>query len=92
MYWWAIFVGFFMFGSPAIYGIVTQWFKHKEHIQDKRNEELRLQLQLEQVRQERLGVQRSSRSSDPLPKEESWDDQVQATYEMGYQQINQPQE
>lgn len=79
MYWWAIFVGFFMFGSPAIYGIVTQWFKHKEHMQDKHNEELRLQLQLEQACQERLGVQGSSRSSDPQPKEVFWDDQVQVS-------------
>ena len=91
MYWWAIFVAFFLFGSPAaIYGIVTRWFKHKENMQDKRNEELRLQLQLEQVRHERLDVQRPPLSPDALPKEASWSDQVQTTYEMGYQQINQP--
>ncbi len=93
MYWWAIVVGFFLFGSPAaIYGIITQWFRHKEQMQDKRNEELRLQLQLEQADQERLGRQRYLLSSDPLPKEASWEDQVQTPYEIGYQQINQPQQ
>lgn len=88
MYWSGMFVALFLFGSPAVYGIFTQWFKHKEHMLDKQNEGLRLQLQLEQVRQEHLGVQSSFLSADPLPKDAPWDDQVPGTYEMGYQHIN----
>jgi hypothetical protein len=91
MYWWAIFVGLFMFGSPAAYGIATQWFKHKENMQDKRNEELRLHLQLEQARNEHFGAQELPRSANSAPKDASWEEQVQTPYEMGYQQIEQQQ-
>jgi len=86
-----VIVSFFIFGGPAaICGIVTQWFKHKEQMQDKLNEQLRLQIQLEEARHERLSEQGSPLSADPFPKETSWDDHDQTGYEMGYQQITRP--
>jgi hypothetical protein len=84
---WGILALLVIFGSPAIYGIITQMFRHRERMQEKRNEELRLQLQLEQLRSEQLNVQKRPAGSDPLPKDAFWDDQVQTPYEMGYQQI-----
>lgn len=54
---------------------------------EKRNEQLRLQVQLERMRNEQLDVQKRPIASDPLPKDTFWDDQVQTPYEMGYQQI-----
>jgi hypothetical protein len=81
-----------MFGSPAAYGIISSWFKHKEHMQDKRNEELRLQIQLAQTRNEYSETHGMSHVSDPVPRDASWDDQTQAPYAMGYQEIAQPQQ
>jgi hypothetical protein len=71
-------------------GIVHELLKHKECMQEKCNEELRLHIQLEQVRHGRVGEQNMPLSSDPLPKDVSWDEQMQAPYEMGYQQMNRP--
>jgi len=49
-----------------------------------RNEELRLQLMLDQQKKEdRAG---SPPASHSLPKEPSWEEQSQISYEMGYQQ------
>jgi hypothetical protein len=84
---WGILALLVIFGSPAIYGIITQIFRHRERMQEKRNEELRLQVQLEQLRSEQSSGQKRPAGSDPLPKDVSWDDQVQTPYEMGYQQI-----
>ncbi len=81
----------FLFGCPAAYGITHQVLKHKERMQEIRNEELRLQIQLAQMRGERLDAQRTPLSSDPLPRDASWDDRVQTPYEMGYQQMEQQQ-
>lgn len=79
----------FLFGGSI--GAALRWFfrhlfKHRERIQELRNEELRLRLQLEQARKEPSDVKIPADSSDPLPKDISWDDHVQATYEQGYQQ------
>ena len=84
---WGILALLVIFGSPAIYGILTQVFRHRERMLEKQNEKLRLQLQLEQLRGEQLNVQKQRAESDPVPKDAFWDEQVQTPYEMGYQQI-----
>ncbi len=87
---WAVFGLLFVFGGPIIYGIslyIRQSFKHRERMQERRNEELRLQIQLEQMRNTHLGRQYVPPSSDLLPKDASWEEQSQASYEMGYQQM-----
>ena len=49
-----------------------------------RNEEMRLQLKLQEQKKENLAG--SSQANHPLPKEPSWEEQSQISYEMGYQQ------
>ena len=78
-----------LFGGSI--GALLRWFfhhlfKHRERIQELRNEELRLRLELEQARKEQSGIKTPVASSGPLPKDISWDDHVQTTYEQGYQQ------
>ncbi len=91
---WAIFWLLFVFCGPIIYGIsmyIRQSFKHRERMQERRNEELRLQIQLEQMRNTHAGRPNVPSQSDVLPKDASWEEQIQAPYEMGYQQMNQQQ-
>jgi hypothetical protein len=79
----------FLFGGSigaALRWFIQRSFQHRERMQEKRNEELRLRIQLEQVSRERSNVREPSYSSDPLPKDTPWNDQVQTTYEQGYQQ------
>jgi predicted Holliday junction resolvase-like endonuclease len=49
-----------------------------------RNEEMRLQLRLEQQKKENAAG--SPSINLPQPKEPSWEEQSQISYEMGYQQ------
>lgn len=84
----------FLFGGSI--GAAVRWFihrsfEHRERMQEKRNEELRLKIQLEQAKNERLSSQRAVASATSLPKDASWNDQVQGPYEMGYQQQIQQQ-
>jgi hypothetical protein len=81
----------FLFGGSiggALRWFIHRSFQHRELMQEKRNEELRLRLQLEQIGNERPNLRKPSSSFDPLPKDKdaSWDDQVRTTYEQGYQQ------
>ena len=82
----------FLFGGSI--GAALRWFihssfEHREQMQEKRNEELRLRIQLEQVRNEHTNQRKPPDSSDPMPRDTSWDEQVQTTYEQGYQQMYQ---
>ena len=71
-----------------VLGILLEVYKIRmrsgQKLQELRNEELRLQLKLEQ--------QRKGKGTDfppadfSSPKEPTWGEQVQAGYEMGYQQ------
>lgn len=77
-----------LFGGSI--GAILRWFvrrlfEHRERLQEQKNEELRLKIQLEQARNERPNVQQMASSSEPLPKDAPWNEQTQATYEMGYQ-------
>ena len=68
-----------------VFGIVLEFYKTKiraaEKAQELRNEELRLQLQLQGGKGERGPSKDFSQ-----PKEPSWAEQSQMSYEMGYQQ------
>ena len=71
-----------------IFGIFLEVYKTSIRASEKRielrNEELRLQLQLEQQKKGNLAG--PSPVNQPLPKEPSWEEQSQIHYEMGYQQ------
>jgi hypothetical protein len=89
-HFWEVVIFLILFGGAigsALRWLIARAYKHFETMQDKRNEELRLKLQLEQVRKEQLAMQSGPRGRKPQPKDASWDEQVQSTYEMGYQQI-----
>lgn len=71
-----------------VFGIALEAYKAKikssQKMLELRNEELRLRLMMEQQRKEQ-------RTGKPLadvtpPKEPSWEEQSQTSYEMGYQQ------
>lgn len=94
---WEVIIFLFLFGGSigaAIRWFVRHSFEHRERMQEKRNEELRLRIQLEQTRTEQANLKKSAaRFSDPAPKDASWTDatpvaneRIQATYEQGYQQ------
>lgn len=84
-----VIVFLFLFGGSigtAVRWFIRRSFEHQERMQEKKNEELRLKIQLEQTKNARLGLQHGEESSHPLPKDAPWHDQVQSTYDMGYQQ------
>ncbi|MGH2509746.1 MAG: hypothetical protein ACRDHZ_20390 [Ktedonobacteraceae bacterium] len=71
-----------------VLGIALEAYKVKMKFSQKmlelRNEELRLRLKMEQQNKEkRTGVPMADFIS---PKEASWEEQAQTSYEMGYQQ------
>ena len=72
----------------VVLGIWLEAFKigirSRQKLLELRNEELRLQLKLEQQKKENLAEPLPA--NRPLPKEASWDEQVQTGYDMGYQQ------
>ncbi len=71
----------------ALRWLIHRSFQHRERMQEKRNEELRLLLQLKNAEEKRPKMNNSPASaSRPLPKDMPWDDQTQTTYEQGYQQ------
>ena len=71
-----------------VLGILLEVYKTSIRANEKRlelhNEELRLQLRLEQQKKGNLAD--SPEANHPQPKEPSWEEQSQITYEMGYQQ------
>ena len=71
-----------------VFGIFLELYKTSIQASQKkmelRNEELRLQLKLEQ--QKAGNPAGSSPVNHPQPKEPSWEEQSQISYEMGYQQ------
>lgn len=84
-----VIVFLFLFGGSI--GAALRWFirhsfEHGERMQEKRNEELRLKIQLEQARNESRSLKNVAATSGPLPKDAPWDEHVQTSYEQGYQQ------
>jgi hypothetical protein len=88
-HFWEVIIFLFLFGGSiggALRWFIRHSFEHRERMQEKRNEELRLRIQLEQVRNEHADLRKPLNPSDPSPKDISWDEQAQTTYEQGYQQ------
>jgi hypothetical protein len=88
-HFWEVVIFLFLFGGSIWAGI--QWIlkrslKHRETMQEKRNEELRLQLQIEQAKNERLNTPYQSSPPVSVPKDATWEEQTSASYETGYQQ------
>ena len=77
---WVIMIFLFIFGG-SITGIVRSMFDHRLKMQEKKNEELRLRLELERVRK---APERGPNM--PQPKESTWDEQPLAGYDGGYQE------
>ncbi len=71
-----------------VLGILLEVYKTSIRASEKRlelrNEQLRLQLGLEQQKKENAAG--SPSLNLPQPKEPSWEEQSQVSYEMGYQQ------
>lgn len=71
-----------------VFGIFLEVYKTSIRASEKRmelrNEELRLQLRLDQQKKESIAG--SPPANLPQPKEPSWEEQSQISYEMGYQQ------
>ncbi|HLJ33245.1 MAG TPA: hypothetical protein VKU38_06325 [Ktedonobacteraceae bacterium] len=80
-----IFILAFCFG---FFGLVLEAYKTRNKDRQKRmelrNEELRLQIMLEQQKNEHLAD--SPLTNHSMPKEPSWEEQSQINYDMGYQQ------
>ena len=88
-FWTTVVLSLFIISIVSIVlGIWLEFYKIRirssQRLQELRNEELRLQLKLEQ---ERKGKEHDFPPTDfSSPKQPSWGEQVQAGYEMGYQQ------
>ena len=71
-----------------VMGIMLEFYRVRsranQRMMELRNEELRLQLQLE--RQKKESASGPIAASSSYPKEPSWAEQSQTGYEMGYQQ------
>ena len=87
-HFWEVVLFLFFFGGSiwaAIQWIIWRSLKHREKMQELKNEELHLQLQIAQMNQESF-LKEPFHSSAPMPKEASWEEQGQTAYETGYQQ------
>lgn len=79
-HFWLVVLFLFFFGGSiwaAIEWTVRRILKHRERMQELKNEELRLHLQLAQV---------NKKQSTPTPKEAAWEEHESPPYEIGYQQ------
>jgi hypothetical protein len=88
-HFWLVVLFLFFFGG-SIWGAL-QWtigrtLKHRERMQELKNEELRLQLQIAQVSKEKFQQEPFHSSTSPSPKEASLEERGQTLYETGYQQ------
>ncbi len=90
-HFWLVVLFLFFFGGSiwaAIEGTIRRTLKHRERMQELKNEELRLQLQIVQVSKEKFQQEPFHSSTSPSPKEASWQERDQTLYETGYQQQN----
>jgi len=88
-FWLTVVLALFIISIVSIVlGILLEVYKTSIRASEKRlelrNEELRLQLQLEQRKKENTAG--SPSTNLPQPREPSWEEQSQIHYEMGYQQ------
>ncbi|QBD75056.1 hypothetical protein EPA93_03215 [Ktedonosporobacter rubrisoli] len=89
-HFWEIFLFLFFFGGPigwAITSVAKNIAKHRERMQELKNEELRLQLQLMQTqRGEGFSEPLPRPQGQPAPREATWQEREEAAYQEGYQQ------
>jgi hypothetical protein len=86
---WLIVIFLFFFGGSiwaAIRWIIRHILEHQARMQEMRNEELRLQLQIAQANRGKFNQEPLRSSTSPAPKDASWEEREQADYETGYQQ------
>lgn len=88
-FWLTVVLALFIISIVSIVmGILLEVYKTSIRASEKRlelrNEELRLQLKLDQQKKENVAGSPSAHL--PQPKEPSWEEQSQISYEMGYQQ------
>lgn len=89
-HFWLVVLFFFLFGGSiwgAIELMVRRSLKHRERMQELKNEELHLQLKIAQ----QTSQKRSTRydTSSPLPRDVAWGERENPLYEAGYQQQQQ---
>jgi hypothetical protein len=82
---WLVVLFFFLFGG-SIWEALRRILKHRERMQELRNEELRLQLQLAQENKKKSTQDFSYAST---PKEANREEYESPLYETGYQQQSQ---
>ena len=88
-HFWLIIIFLFLFGgsiSGAIKWTIRRSLKHRESMQELKNEELRLQLEIAQMRKK---ASTSPVPPAPAPKEVAWEEREAFRYETGYQQQQQ---
>ena len=88
-FWLTVVLCLFIISIVSIvFGILLEAYKASIRANEKRlelrNQELRLQLQLEQQKKENAAG--ASPVNLPKPRDPSWEEQSQIHYEMGYQQ------
>lgn len=88
-HFWLIIIFLFLFGGSilgAIQWAIQRSLKHREHMQELKNEELRLQLKIAQMNKK---ASTSPVPPVPAPKEVAWEEREFLRYEAGYQQQQQ---
>jgi cell division protein FtsB len=86
---WLIVIFLFFFGGSiwaAVQWIIRHILEHQEKMQEMRNEELRLQLQIAQANKGNFNQEPLRPSTSPALKDASWEERAQTDYETGYQQ------
>ncbi|WP_220192393.1 hypothetical protein [Ktedonospora formicarum] len=86
---WLIVIFLFIFGGSItafVRWMFNAGYEHQLKMQEKKNEELRLRLELARM-QQKPGRGREM----PEPKESTWDEQPVASYEGGYQSQESPE-
>ena len=88
-HFWLVVLFLFFFGGSiwaAIEWTIRRSLKHRERMQELKNEELRLQLQIAQVNKKKSKQDQLHSPTSPSPKEAAWEERGYPVYETGYQQ------
>ncbi|HEY7420194.1 MAG TPA: hypothetical protein VH593_33765 [Ktedonobacteraceae bacterium] len=88
-HFWLVVLFFFLFGGSiwgAIEWTIRRSLKHRERMQELKNEELQLQLKIAQMDKKQSTHQVPP---SPTPKEATWEEREHPLYETGYQQQQQ---
>lgn len=88
-HFWLVVLFLFFFGGSiwaAIEWTIRRILKHQEKMQELKNEELRLQLQIAQENKKNPIQDLFHSPTPPAPKEATWEERESPLYETGYQQ------